>query len=65
MRVQYSVHYPGLFLEEDESGTKYWYACGSYGSMGSNYNIRCCRAAYNSGDARGPYSDKDGHACLD
>ena len=29
------------------------------------FSRKSCRAAYNSGDARGPYSDKDGHACLD
>ena len=64
----YSLNYmegPSLYKKADDQDTVWWYACGSYGSMGSNYNIRCCRAPYNGGDARGPYFDKDGHACLD
>ena len=63
----YSVDYmegPALYKRADENGTEWWYACGSYGSMGGSYTIRCCRAPYNGGDARGPYFDKDGIPCL-
>ena len=47
----------------------FWYMCGSYGSMGQSYTIRCCRSAFDASSphtgARGPYLDKDGLTCTD
>mmetsp|Transcript_39994 Transcript_39994/g.93879 ORF Transcript_39994/g.93879 Transcript_39994/m.93879 type:complete len:198 (-) Transcript_39994:875-1468(-) len=46
---------PSLYKKD-----KFWYFCGSYGSMGFSYTIRCCR----SRDPDGPFEDKDGIGCT-
>jgi len=38
----------------------FWYYCGSYGSMGYSYTLRCCR----SSNPDGPFVDKDGIGCT-
>jgi len=38
----------------------WWYLCGSYGSMGFSYTLRCCR----SSRPDGPFLDKDGIGCT-
>ena len=44
----------------------YFYACGTYGSMGDSYTIRCCRQAASHPNApRGPYTDKEGATCSE
>ena len=44
----------------------YFYACGTYGSMGDSYTIRCCRQATSHPNApRGPYTDKEGDTCSE
>lgn len=43
----------------------YWYACGSYGSMGWSYTIRCCRrSATGNADPTGEFVDKTGVGCT-
>mmetsp|Transcript_25356 Transcript_25356/g.50513 ORF Transcript_25356/g.50513 Transcript_25356/m.50513 type:complete len:624 (-) Transcript_25356:448-2319(-) len=42
----------------------HFFACGTYGSMGDSYTIRCCRqAADHPAAPRGPYTDKRGARC--
>jgi len=45
---------------------RYFYACGTYGSMGDSYTIRCCRQDSTEATApRGPYRDKEGKVCTE
>lgn len=53
---------PAIWKQATAEGT-FWYACGTYGALDANYNIRCCRAPYAS-SARGPYYDRAGIACT-
>jgi len=44
----------------------FFYACGTYGSMGDSYTIRCCRQDSTEPTApRGPYRDKEGKVCTE
>ena len=71
-RVCSGADRPPTSWEGDENGVAYiegpslykkdsnWYLCGSYGSMGFSYTIRCCR----SDNPTGLFVDKDGIGCT-
>lgn len=46
---------PAIFKKD-----QYYHACASYGNMGADYTIRCCRSL----SVKGPYVDKDGQSCI-
>jgi len=53
----------GMALFQHES---FFFACGTYGSMGDSYTIRCCRqSSLEESAPRGPYVDKDGKVCVE
>jgi len=44
----------------------YFFACGTYGSMGDSYTIRCCRQDASEPTApRGPYVNQQGKVCTE